>query len=95
MPFKVVPVAVAFGICAAVAYLAFQTSIKIGKITIGWLMMNLSTVVPAAASIWVYKEKLTPLKIVAFALGLASVLCSFWAQKTEAPETVKLGGEKD
>ena len=61
----------------------------------GWLIMNLSSVVPAAVSIWVYKEKLTPLKIVAFALGLASVLCSFWAQKTEAPETVKLGGEKD
>jgi len=95
MPFKVVLVAVAFGIGAAVAYLAFQTSIKIGKVTVGWLMMNLSSVVPAAVSIWVYKEKLTPLKIVAFALGLGSVLCLFWAQKTEPRETDRVSRERD
>jgi Tfp pilus assembly protein PilE len=34
MPFEVVVVAVAFGIGAAVAYLAFQTSIKRGKVTV-------------------------------------------------------------
>jgi len=84
MPLKAVAIAVACGICAAVAYLAFQTSIKTGKVTFGWLMMNLSSGVPAAVSIWIYKEKLSPIKIIAFALGLASVLCLFWGQKSES-----------
>jgi drug/metabolite transporter (DMT)-like permease len=95
MPLNVVAVAVVFGICAAVAYFAFQTSIKIGKVTVGWLMMNVSSGVPAAVSVWVYKEKLTPIKIIAFALGLVSVLCLFWGQKIEAREAVKVSVEKD
>ena len=95
MPFKVAPVAVTFGICAAVAYFAFQTSIKIGKVTVGWLMMNLSSGVPAAVSVWVYKEKLTPTKVVAFAFGLLSVLCLFWGRKVEAREAENLPVEKD
>ena len=44
MPSKVIVAAVACGVCAAVAYLAFQMSIRIGKVTIGWLMMNLLAV---------------------------------------------------
>jgi drug/metabolite transporter (DMT)-like permease len=84
MPFKVVPVAVVFGICSAVAYFAFQSSIKIGKVTVGWMMMNVSSGVPAAASVWIYGEKLTPIKIIAFTLGLLSVLCLFWGRRAES-----------
>lgn len=84
IPLKVVPVAVACGVCAAVAYFAYQTSIKVGKVTVGWLMMNLSAGVPAVVSIWVYDEKLTPIKIIAFALGLISVLCLFQGQRIDA-----------
>jgi drug/metabolite transporter (DMT)-like permease len=58
-------------------------------------MMNVSSGVPAAVSVWVYKEKLTPIKIIAFALGLVSVLCLFWGQKIEAREAVKVSVEKD
>jgi drug/metabolite transporter (DMT)-like permease len=83
VPFKVIPVAVGFGICAAVAYFAFQTSIKIGKVTIGWLMMNLSAGVPAVVSIWVYRERLTQIKLLGFALGLLSILCMFWGQRMD------------
>ena len=83
VPTKVIIVAVAFGICAAVAYLAFQTSIGIGKITVAWLMMNLSAGVPAVVSIWKYNEKLTTLKVAALGLVLVSVLCLFWGQKME------------
>lgn len=92
-PFKVVPVAVGFGICAAVAYFAFQVSIKIGKVTVGWLMMNLSAAVPTAVSIWVYAEKLTLIKAVAFSLGLASVLLLFWGQILDQREAQKLSPE--
>jgi drug/metabolite transporter (DMT)-like permease len=94
LPAKAVTIAVACGICAAVAYLAFQTSIKTGKVTVGWLMMNLSSGVPAAVSIWIYKERLSPIKIIAFALGLASVLCLFWGQRSEGQEAANTSGER-
>jgi drug/metabolite transporter (DMT)-like permease len=92
---KVVAIGSACGICAAVSYFAFQTSIKIGQVTVGWLMMNVSAGVPAAVSIWVYKEKMTPTKILAFALGLVSVLCLFGGQRLEDREAVKVDVEED
>jgi drug/metabolite transporter (DMT)-like permease len=83
LPVRAAVIAIIFGICGAVAYLAFQRSIEIGKITVGWLMMNLSAGVPAIVSIWMYHEKLTALKFVAFALASASILLLFWGQKIE------------
>ena len=83
IPSKAVAVAVACGVCAAVGFLAFQTSIRIGKVTIAWLMMNLSAGVPALVSVWKYHEKLTTLKVVAFALVLLSIFFMFWGQKIE------------
>ena len=83
IPTKVYVIAVIFGICAAVASLAFQVSISIGKVTVGWLMMNLSAGVPVVVSIWMYREKLTPLKIVAFGLVLVSIFFLSWGQVIE------------
>lgn len=80
IPPKVYGVAVIFGICAAVASLAFQVSISIGKVTVGWLMMNLSAGVPVVVSIWMYQEKLTPLKVGAFGLVLVSIGFLSWGQ---------------
>ncbi len=94
VPVKVIPVAVLFGICAAVAYFAFQTSIEIGRFTVGWLMMNLSSGIPAVVSIWFYKERLTPIKLVAFGLGLVSVLCLYWGRKMDECEARKLNEER-
>jgi drug/metabolite transporter (DMT)-like permease len=89
IPVKVYPVAIACGICAAVAYFAYQTSITIGKVTVGWLMMNLSAGVPSVVSIWVYHEKLTAMKIFAFGLGLVSVLCLFQGQRIDTLQAAK------
>ena len=83
IPAKVFVIAVIFGTCAAVASLAFQVSISIGKVTVGWLMMNLSSGVPAVVSIWVYHEKLTPLKVAAFALVIVSICFLSYGQVTE------------
>jgi drug/metabolite transporter (DMT)-like permease len=94
VPSKVLPVAVGFGICASIAFFAFQTSIKIGKVTVAWLMMNLSSGVPAVVSIWVYKERLTPVKMVGFGLGLVSVLCLFWGQRMDERDGKKLSKER-
>ena len=79
-------IAVVFGICAAVAYLAFQRSIEFGNITVGWLVMNLSAGVPALVSIWLYSERLSALKIVAFCLALLSLFCLFQGNRLEARE---------
>jgi drug/metabolite transporter (DMT)-like permease len=95
VPLKVFPVAVACGVCAAVAYFAFQTSIKMGKVTVGWLIMNLSAGVPAVVSIWAYDEKLTPIKIIALALGVVSVVCVFRGQRIEAQRAGKAHPEKE
>jgi drug/metabolite transporter (DMT)-like permease len=83
LPAKVYVIAVIFGICAAVASLAFQVSISIGKVTVGWLMMNLSAGIPVVVSIWMYHEKLTILKVVAFGLVLVSILFLSWGQVIE------------
>ena len=83
IPFKAVAASVAFGIVGAVAFFAFQKSIEIGKVTAGWLAMNLSMGVPALASIWLYQERLTLLKLIAFALALLALLLLFWGRMLE------------
>ena len=83
IPGKVYVVAVVLGVFAAVATLAFQLSISIGKVTVGWLMMNLSAFVSAVVSIWKYHEKLTPLKMGAFGLVAASILLLTYGQVVE------------
>jgi drug/metabolite transporter (DMT)-like permease len=83
IPGRVFLIAVIFGTCAAVASWAFQVSIRVGKVTVGWLMMNLSAGVPVVVSIWVYHEQLTALKVIAFVLAIVSVLFLFWGQVAE------------
>lgn len=82
----VVAIAITFGVCAAVAYFAFQVSIAVGRVTIGWLMMNLSAGIPALVSIWLYGEKLTLIKAIAFALALLSLACLFQGNRLEAKQ---------
>ncbi len=84
MTWPVILLALGLGVCAAVAYFAFQVSIASGKVTIGWLMMNLSAGVPALVSIWLYGEKLTRLRSIAFALALISLLCLFQGNRLES-----------
>jgi drug/metabolite transporter (DMT)-like permease len=86
MTWQVILLSTGLGVCAAVAYFAFQTSIARGKVTIGWLMMNLSAGVPALVSMWLYGEKLTLLKSVAFGLALVSLLCLFQGNRLESKE---------
>lgn len=95
LPAKAIGVGVACGICGAVAYFAFQSSIQIGKVTVGWLMMNLSVGVPALFSIWIYKETLSPLKLSAFALAGVSLLFLFWGHRAEEQEAEKLRDTKE
>ena len=83
LPPRAIAVAVACGICAAVAYYAFQSSIGMGKLSVAWLMMNVSSAIPAVVSIFAYGESISPLKILALALVLVSLLLIFWGRQTE------------
>jgi drug/metabolite transporter (DMT)-like permease len=83
MTWQIIVLGVSFGICAAVATYAFQVSIEVGKVTVGWLFMNLSAGVPALVSIWLYHERLTPLKSIAFCLAFLSLFCLFQGNRLE------------
>lgn len=81
---RVVLLAAALGACAAIAFLAFQKSMAWGQVIVAWLMMNLSTGIPVLVSIWLYKEPVSAIKIVAFALALIALLCLFQAGRLES-----------
>jgi drug/metabolite transporter (DMT)-like permease len=84
LPGKAAGIAVGFGVCAAIAIFAFQTSMSLGKVTVPWLVMNLSAGVPAVVSILVYGERLTLLKSVAFVVAIIAMACLFQGKKLEA-----------
>ncbi len=95
LPLKAAAVAVACGICAALAYYAFQFSIGFGKVSVAWLMMNISSAIPAVVSVFVYGEKLALLKILALGLVLLSLYLIFRGRRAEAQaEPASLPGER-
>jgi len=83
LPLKAVAVAIATGICAALAYYAFQFSLGFGKVSVGWLMMNVSSAIPAIVSLFVYGEKLTRLKVLALGLVLVALYLIFRGRRAE------------
>ena len=88
-------VSIACGICSALAYYAFQFSIGFGKVSVGWLIMNISSAIPAIVSLFVYGEKLTRLKVLAFGLVVVSIYLIFRGRRAEMQaETQPLSREK-
>ena len=53
---KAVIWAVACGALASIAILTFQTGIRYGRISTSWLVVNLSTALPAVLSLVIYRE---------------------------------------
>jgi EamA domain-containing membrane protein RarD len=87
-PAAVVTVALPFGVCAAVAILAFQAGVKHGNIATSWLAINLSSGIPTVASIIIYHEQLTPMKAVALSLIPVSMFL-LWKDKKDAEQTAR------
>jgi drug/metabolite transporter (DMT)-like permease len=75
-------VAVVCGFLAAVAILAFQAGLRYGKgkIATSWVVINLSTALPTILSIVIYKEAVSPGKIVGLILVVVAVLL-LWKDK--------------
>jgi len=78
-----VAVAVVCGASSGIAILTFQIGIRYGRISTSWLVINLSTIVPAILSLVVYGEWRSGIKWQQLA-GLALVFCSvilLWRDK--------------
>jgi drug/metabolite transporter (DMT)-like permease len=82
IPLKVVWLAIPFGFAGALAGIAFQTGIRYGKISTSWLIINLSAAIPTLGSIFLYREPVRPVKVVALGLIAASILL-LWKDKLE------------
>lgn len=81
--FSAVGVALGCGACAGVAILTFQVGVRYGRISTSWLVINLSTIVPAVLSLVVYQEWKAGFKwqqLVALGMMLASVVL-LWRDK--------------
>jgi len=80
-----VAVAVFCGACAGIAILTFQIGVRYGRISTSWLVINLSTIVPALLSLVIYKEWQLGIKWQQ-KMGLALVMVSIfllWRDKVE------------
>jgi drug/metabolite transporter (DMT)-like permease len=75
--------AVFFGICSAIAILAFQEGIKHGPIATSWLIINLSSGVPTLGSIFIYHEVVNFRKASALILVAVSMFL-LWKDKKAA-----------
>ena len=81
-PGKLYLVAGVCGFLAAAAILAFQAGLRYGKgkIATSWVVINLSTALPTILSIVIYKEAVSPGKIVGLILVVVAVLL-LWKDK--------------
>lgn len=86
-PYRVVLLAVPFGIAAAVALWLFQKGLRLGHIVTSWLLINLSTAIPTILSIVIYHEPLSSRKVLTLALIVASLLLLWWDRRcsSQAP----------
>jgi drug/metabolite transporter (DMT)-like permease len=82
VPLRVATVAAPSGLSAAIAILTFQSGIKYGRIATSWLIINLSTGLPAAVSIFLYHENVDARKLLALVFMLGSMLL-LWKDKKD------------
>jgi drug/metabolite transporter (DMT)-like permease len=83
LPPKVLAVGAAGGILSSLALFAFQASLRFGKISTSWLIINLCVSVPVILSIVVYRERVTAGKAVGMLLVLVAILLLWWDKKKD------------
>ncbi len=83
-------IALPFGLSSVIGILALQTGIRYGNISTSWLIINLSAALPAAGSLILYHEPVSPRKLLVLLLVLVSVIL-LWLDKNreQAKETPK------
>jgi drug/metabolite transporter (DMT)-like permease len=83
MPGTVLGMGAAAGAAASLALFAFQASLRYGKISTSWLVLNLCVAVPLLISIVVYGEALTASKGVGVAMVFAAILLMWWDKRID------------
>jgi drug/metabolite transporter (DMT)-like permease len=71
---KIVLIAAVCGCCAGIAILNFQHSMRFGKISTSWLIINLSTAIPTILSILLYHERVTLKRSLSLILAIAALI---------------------
>lgn len=79
-PGTIYRIALPFGAASALGGIAFMAGIRFGKISTSWLVINLSAAIPAALSVLIYREPVSPKKIAVLLLATASILL-LWKDK--------------
>jgi drug/metabolite transporter (DMT)-like permease len=87
-PRNVVVVATIFGITGAIASIAFLAGLKYGKISTSWLIINLSSAVPAVASILLYGESVTLRKGAGLGVSAGALFLLYKDKQAEESEKV-------
>ena len=83
MPRSVLGMGAAAGAAASLALFAFQASLRYGKISTSWLVLNLCVAVPLLISITVYGEKLTAAKGVGVVMVFAAIVLMWWDKRID------------
>jgi drug/metabolite transporter (DMT)-like permease len=87
IPARVLLIGAAAGVLSSLALFSFQASLRYGKISTSWLILNLSVGVPVAISVIAYGEKVTIGKGFGLLLVLAAILLLWWDKKTDLERT--------
>jgi len=83
VPGKVLGMGAAAGTMASLALFAFQASLRFGKISTSWLLLNLCVAVPLLLSITVYGEKVTAAKGIGVAMVFVAIFLLWWDKKVD------------
>jgi len=84
-PATVALVAVPFGISCSLALWVFQAGLRHGHISTSWLLINLSSGVPALLSLLVYHDRLTPRQVAATGLAVVALFLLWWDRRQTEP----------
>jgi drug/metabolite transporter (DMT)-like permease len=87
-PYRIVVLAIPFGIAAAVALWLFQKGLRLGHIVTSWLLINLSTAIPTILSILIYHEPLSIRKLFTLVLIVASLLLLWWDRRSSSQRQI-------
>jgi drug/metabolite transporter (DMT)-like permease len=91
-PFAVTSTALFFGALAVLAFWLFLFGLQFGKLTSSWIFMNLSAVVPAALSTFLYHEKISALKAFTLVLVVASIFL-LWKDKQQESKAAEANSD--
>ena len=83
MPAPVLAIGAAAGAAASLALFAFQASLRFGKISTSWLIINLCVSVPVVLSIVIYRERVTAGKALGMLLVLVAIVLLWWDKKMD------------